>query len=180
MTNFDKVYRLIWQKPVATDPWNEETEGADAANWAQGFINSWKSPLPILVGGSYAVPSVIQPGWPNTDYLIDTAYNETIKAATKAYNSHIYRFFGNETTLPNEMNHASTVKDLVPFANSVAKAKSVGRRHFIGTRTRPLTYCNPCNVIDQVKQTFTQMIQHRIARLGRHLQLLTNLSELYH
>jgi hypothetical protein len=119
---------------VATDPWNEETEGADAANWAQGFVDAWRSPLPILAAGSYAVPSKITPDWPNTDYLISAAYNQTIKDATKSYNSHLYRFFGNETTLSDEMNHVNTVSDIKPFINSVATAKSVGRQHFIGNR----------------------------------------------
>lgn len=125
------VYLLIWNKPVATSPWNQEQEGADAANWAQGFVDVWKSPLPILAAGSYGVPFQPYPGWPNTEYLISTAYNKTIKDATKFYNSHLYRQ-GNGTTLPNEMNHASTVSDVIPFINSVAKAQAVHRPHVIG------------------------------------------------
>ncbi|KAJ5892275.1 uncharacterized protein N7473_008503 [Penicillium subrubescens] len=35
----------LWQnKADAVIPWNASQEGADAANWAQGFIDAWKSP----------------------------------------------------------------------------------------------------------------------------------------
>ncbi|OKO98752.1 hypothetical protein PENSUB_9003 [Penicillium subrubescens] len=68
----------LWQnKADAVIPWNASQEGADAANWAQGFIDAWKSPLPILTAGSYAVSCANYNEWPNTDYLIDTAYNDT-------------------------------------------------------------------------------------------------------
>lgn len=116
---------------MATNPWNQAEEGADAANWAQGFIDVWKSPLPILAAGSYGVPYQYYPGWPNVNYLISTAYNQTIKDATKLYNAHLYRE-GKGTTLPDEMRHNTTVSDIGPLLTAVDAAKSLNRPYILG------------------------------------------------
>ncbi|KAK4861052.1 hypothetical protein LT330_003968 [Penicillium expansum] len=102
-----------WKYPVAVAPWKETQEGANAADWAQDFINHWKTPLPILAGGGYAVPFEVVPPWPNLPYLIETAYNQTIKDATKFYNGHLYSLENATANILNvEMNHQRTVSDL--------------------------------------------------------------------
>lgn len=125
------VYYVIWQKPVAVPPWNESQEGADNADWAQDFINIYKPERPILSGGGYAVPITLQPGWPNTNYLIAEAYNETIKKYTKFYNGHLYAL-SNSTILAEEMAHSKTVADLSHFEDKIALAHSDGRPDILG------------------------------------------------
>ncbi|KAF3402328.1 Beta-glucuronidase [Talaromyces pinophilus] len=123
----------LWQnKSDAVSPWNASQEGADAADWAQGFIDVWQSPLRILTAGSYAVAYDDNPEWPNTDYLINTAYNDTVKAAVRVYVGHLYAAPPGNNTLATEMNHAKTVSDLAVFADRVATAASVNRSFILG------------------------------------------------
>jgi hypothetical protein len=125
------VFYKYWQYPVAQAPWNETQEGSDAADWAQDFTNHWKGPLPILAGGGYAIPFQIEPGWPNLPYLVNEAYNQTVKAATKVYNGHLYAFSNaTEDGLDTEMAHQRTVDDLNLLP--ISTAKSVGRPYIIG------------------------------------------------
>ncbi|KUL86952.1 hypothetical protein ZTR_05294 [Talaromyces verruculosus] len=93
------------------------------------------SPLPILTGGSYAVAYDDNPEWPNTDYLINTAYNDTVKAAVLVYVGHLYAAPPGNNTLATEMNHAKTVSDLAVFADRIATAASVNRSFILGTQS---------------------------------------------
>jgi hypothetical protein len=122
------IVYLMWEQPIATAPWNETQEGQDNANWAQGFIDIWPGNRPILLGGSYAVPIPLQPNWPNTDYLINTAYNETVKSAIKEYSGHLYAL-SNGTELKGEMTHVRTVQDISTFVPKIATASSVGKTY---------------------------------------------------
>ena len=127
------IQSIVWfyltdQRPA---PWTQVEEGAEQADWAQGLIEIWKSPLPILSAGVYGVPYAVSPTWPTTQYLIRTAFNATIKLATTFYCNHLYRQ-GAGTVLPNEMNHASTVSSIAPLKASVDAAASVGKRHILG------------------------------------------------
>lgn len=124
---------LLQNKPDAVSPWNASQEGADAANWAQGFIDIWGSPLPILTAGSYAVTLPQYPIWPNVDYLIDTAYNATVHAAVKVYSGHLYAS-SSATDLATEMNHVQTVTDLAVLTESITTAESVDRSFILGKR----------------------------------------------
>ncbi|KAH7161780.1 hypothetical protein EDB81DRAFT_854074 [Dactylonectria macrodidyma] len=129
--NEPDLYYLYWKYPVAEAPWNETQEGADAADWAQSFINIWKGPLPILAGGGYAIPFEFQPAWPNLPYLINEAYNRTIKHATKVYNGHLYAFSNaTQDDLALEMRHERTVSDLALLP--ISSAKSANRPYVIG------------------------------------------------
>ncbi|RGP75985.1 hypothetical protein FSPOR_432 [Fusarium sporotrichioides] len=129
--NEPDLFYKYWQYPVAQAPWNETQEAFDAADWAQDFANHWKSPLPILAGGGYAIPFQIEPGWPNLPFLINEAYNTTVKAATKVYNGHLYAFSNASSgDLDVEMSHQRTVDDLNLLPISAAKA--VGRPYVIG------------------------------------------------
>ncbi|RBR13263.1 uncharacterized protein FIESC28_08229 [Fusarium coffeatum] len=129
--NEPDLFYKYWQYPVAQAPWNETQEGSDAADWAQDFANHWKSPLPILAGGGYAIPFQIEPGWPNLPYLVNEAYNQTVKAATKVYNGHLYAFSNaTEDGLGTEMAHQRTVEDLKLLP--ISTAKSVGSPYIIG------------------------------------------------
>ncbi|KGO50014.1 Glycoside hydrolase, superfamily [Penicillium expansum] len=120
-----------WKYPVAVAPWKETQEGANAADWAQDFINHWKTPLPILAGGGYAVPFEVVPPWPNLPYLIETAYNQTIKDATKFYNGHLYSLENaTANSLNIEMNHQRTVSDLNMLP--ISSDKSVNRPYVLG------------------------------------------------
>lgn len=135
-------------KPDAVSPWNASQEGADAADWAQGFIDAWQSPLPILTAGSYAVAYTDNPEWPNTDYLIDTAYNDAVKAAVRVYVGHLYAAPPGNNTLATEMNHAKTVSDLSVYADRVATAASVNRSFILGTQ-------HPLHPFTAEKETLT-------------------------
>ncbi|KAL6912444.1 hypothetical protein FSST1_010204 [Fusarium sambucinum] len=129
--NEPDLFYKYWQYPVAQAPWNETQEAFDAADWAQDFINHWKSPLPILAGGGYAIPFQIEPGWPNMPYLINEAYNATVKGATKVYNGHLYAFSNaSADDLDIEMSHQRTVDDLDLLP--ISTAKSAGRPYIIG------------------------------------------------
>ncbi|UPL01576.1 hypothetical protein LCI18_012510 [Fusarium solani-melongenae] len=129
--NEPDLFYKYWQYPVAEAPWNETQEGADAADWAQDFINHWKSPLPILAGGGYAVPFQLEPEGPNLPYLVNSAYNQTVKDATKVYNGHLYAL-SNATgdDLAVEMTHQRTVDDLGLLP--ISTARSVGRPYILG------------------------------------------------
>jgi len=123
---------LLNQQPVAIAPWTEVEEGRNNADWAQAFLNIWRArKTPILLGGSYAIPIEFMPHWPNTDYLIDSAYNKTIKDAIKYYSGHLYAL-SNGTTLEEEMNHVRTVADVSTLVEKVNTAKSVGRDYILG------------------------------------------------
>ncbi|CAF3525455.1 unnamed protein product [Fusarium graminearum] len=129
--NEPDLFYKYWKYPVAQAPWNETQEGANANEWAQDFANHWKSPLPILAGGGYAIPFQIEPGWPNLPYLVNEAYNKTVKAATKVYNGHLYAFSNvSENGLDIEMSHQRTVEDLNLLP--ISTARSVGRPYIIG------------------------------------------------
>ncbi|KAI1859136.1 hypothetical protein JX265_010613 [Neoarthrinium moseri] len=129
--NEPDLYYLYWNKPVATAPWNETQEGANAAQWAQAFIDSWDGEQPILSAGVYGVPLSLQPDGPNMIYLVSEAYNETVKAGTKVYCAHAYAL-STGTDLQTEMNHIRTASDISQFKDDVALVNSIGRDHIIG------------------------------------------------
>ncbi|KAH8656832.1 hypothetical protein BGZ61DRAFT_486482 [Ilyonectria robusta] len=129
--NEPDLYYSIWNKPIAVAPWNNSQEGGSAAEWAQAFINRWKSPLPILSAGAYAVPIPLYEDYPDTNYLINEAYNASVKAGTKSYCTHLYAL-SSGTTLSTEMNHLRTVSDLSHFVDKIATAKSINRPYIIG------------------------------------------------
>lgn len=123
---------------MAEEPWNEVQEGSDAADWAADFAKVWGEPLPILAGGGYAIPYPAEPAWPNLPYLVNEAYNQTVKDATKMYNGHLYTFSNTtEVDLAVEMSHTRTVTDLDFLPIHVAKAE--GRPYVIGEATNFLT-----------------------------------------
>lgn len=116
---------------MAEAPWNETQEGGNAADWAQDFINHWKSPLPMLAGGGYAIPFEIEPDWPNLPYLIENSYNKTVKDATKVYNGHLYAFSNaSADDLGPEMKHQRVVQDLNLLP--ISSAKAAGRPYILG------------------------------------------------
>ncbi|KAG4284567.1 hypothetical protein FPRO06_08946 [Fusarium proliferatum] len=129
--NEPDLYWKYWEYPVAEAPWNETQEGSNAADWAQDFINHWKSPLPILAGGGYAIPFAIEPDWPNLPYLIEHSYNKTVKEATKVYNGHLYAFSNaSADDLGPEMKHQRVVQDLNLLP--ISSAKAAGRPYILG------------------------------------------------
>lgn len=114
----------------------------------------------------------LQPNWPDTDYLINNAYNETIKAATKVYNTHLYAL-SNETSLELEMNHAKTVADLSHFIGKIKTAKSVGRPYIIGMHSIVLIYRKSTNLILILGETgFHGLDEEMDATHGGALQVL--------
>jgi len=125
------VYYLYWRYPVAEAPWNYTQEGANAAEWAQALIDIWEEPLPILAAGGYAIPFELQPDWPNLPYLVDVAYNQSLRDATKVYNGHLYAFSNaSETGLSIEMTHQRTVADLALLP--ISTAKEDGKPYILG------------------------------------------------
>ncbi|KLU85834.1 hypothetical protein MAPG_04854 [Magnaporthiopsis poae ATCC 64411] len=135
--NEPDVYLDLWNQPVATAPWDMEQEGKDAADWAEDFKNRWRSSLPILVAGGYAIPFPLRPGWPNLPYLITEAYNESVKAATKEYSGHMYAISNASANgLAIEMQHTRVVQDLalLPIKNALADGKPyiIGETGFHG------------------------------------------------
>ncbi|KAF4338066.1 glycoside hydrolase superfamily [Fusarium beomiforme] len=125
------LYWKYWHCPVAEAPWNKTQEGENAADWEQDFISHWKSPLPILAGGGYAIPFEIEPDWPNMPYLIEESYNKTVKDATKVYNGHLYAFSNaSANDLGVEVKHQRTVDDLNLLP--ISSAKAVGRPYILG------------------------------------------------
>jgi hypothetical protein len=93
--------------------------------------------LPILAAGGYAIPFPYKPNWPNLPYLIDVAYNESVKAATKEYNGHLYAFSdADQNDLQHEMQHQRVVADLgvLPIASALADGKPyiIGETGFHG------------------------------------------------
>src|SRR5687768_12350514 len=100
------VYLDFWNYPVATPPWDEAQEGADAADWAQDLANRWEGSLPVIAAGGYAIPFPYREGWPNLPYLINESLNASVKAAVKEYNGHLYAFSdGAANDLQHEMQH---------------------------------------------------------------------------
>lgn len=112
-------------------PWNETQEGADAADWAQDFLDVWGEPSPILSAGGYAAPFKVMPNWPNIPYLITEAYNASVKAGTKAYCGHLYAST-NSSAMAAEMRHNGTVFDLAPFEEHVALSAAEERHYILG------------------------------------------------
>ncbi|KAK1148193.1 hypothetical protein N8T08_010838 [Aspergillus melleus] len=84
--NEPDVYNM-WNKSIVIPPWNASQEGTSAADWAQDFLNIWEQPLPILAAGSYAATIPSQPEWPNIPYLIETAFNDSVKAGVRIQGS---------------------------------------------------------------------------------------------
>ncbi|KAL3482979.1 hypothetical protein BJX62DRAFT_245344 [Aspergillus germanicus] len=123
--NEPDVYNM-WNKRIVVPPWNASQEGASAADWAQEFLNVWKQPLPILAAGSYAATIPSLPEWPNVPYLINTAFNDSVKAGVKTYSGHLYAAPPNETDLAGEMSHVKTVADLSVFNESIALSHGEG------------------------------------------------------
>ena len=126
------VYNM-WNKSIVIPPWNASQEGTSAADWAQDFLNTWEQPLPILAAGSYAATIPSQPEWPNIPYLIETAFNDTVKAGVKMYSGHLYASPPEGTDLADEMSHIKTVADLSVFNESIALSHSQGRPFILGT-----------------------------------------------
>ncbi|KAL4767147.1 hypothetical protein BDW60DRAFT_220775 [Aspergillus nidulans var. acristatus] len=129
--NEPDVYNM-WNKTIVVPPWNASQEGASAADWAQGFINIWERPLPILAAGSYAATIPSMPDWPNIPYLIRMAFNDSVKASVKMYSGHLYAAPPNETDLAGEMGHVKTVADLSVFTESIALSHGEGRPFILG------------------------------------------------
>ncbi|KAJ0426845.1 hypothetical protein BJY00DRAFT_306836 [Aspergillus carlsbadensis] len=129
--NEPDVYNM-WNKSIVVPPWNASQEGASAADWAQDFLEVWKQPLPILAAGSYAATIPSRPEWPNIPYLIETAFNDSVKAGVKMYSGHLYAAPPNETDLAGEMNHVKTVADLAVFNESIALSHGEGRPFILG------------------------------------------------
>ncbi|KAJ5374238.1 hypothetical protein N7517_006244 [Penicillium concentricum] len=162
---FDLIIFEYWKLPAAVSPWRETQEGADAADWAQDFVNHWKKPLPILAGGGYAVPFEIVPEWPNLPYLINTAYNQTIKDATKFYNGHLYSLKNvTDNSLNVEMAHQRTVSDLNMLP--ISSAKSVNRPYVLGETgfhsgdyTMDATFGSAIQTVDKTLHGLTLGIQ---------------------
>ncbi|KAJ8122812.1 hypothetical protein ONZ43_g1086 [Nemania bipapillata] len=130
--NEPDIYYSVWGKAVATPPWNMSQEGENQAEWSQVFLDAWGEPSPILSAGNYAVPIELMPAYPNTDYLINTAFNDSIKAGVKVYCTHSYALSGADSQLPDEMKHSKTVADLNNFVEKIATAKSAGRPYILG------------------------------------------------
>ncbi|RWA04355.1 hypothetical protein EKO27_g10750 [Xylaria grammica] len=130
--NEPDIYYSVWGKPVATPPWNKSQEGENQAQWSQAFLDAWGESSSILSAGNYAVPIELMEAYPNTDYLINTAFNDSVKAGVKAYCTHSYALSGEDAELPDEMKHSKTVADLSNFVEKIATAKSVGRPYIIG------------------------------------------------
>jgi hypothetical protein len=122
------VFAATWN--LRPEPWTASEEGSEQADWIQEVITKWKSPLPIISAGVYAASFQVTPTWPTTRYLIDAAFNSTVKAAVKFYCNHLY--VPTTGPLSDEMNHAATVISLAPQIDSVAAAASVGKRHILG------------------------------------------------
>ncbi|TLD10910.1 hypothetical protein PgNI_06550 [Pyricularia grisea] len=138
--NEPDLYLEFWNQTVAVQspPWNDTQEGNDAADWAQDFKSRWGSPLPILAAGGYAIPFPYKPNWPNLPYLISEAYNQSVKAATKEYNGHLYAFSNPDPgDLATEMAHTRVVADLslLPIQAALADGKPyiIGETGFHGT-----------------------------------------------
>ena len=129
------VYEYIWKS--RSPPWTNVEEAAEQADWAQELVNKWRSPLPILSAGVYALSFKLNETWPTTRYLIEAGFNSTIKSAVKFYCNHLYTTTEGRP-LSDEMNHAATVRSLVPQIDSVAAAASVGKRHILGQKNTDL------------------------------------------
>ncbi|KAH9892094.1 hypothetical protein F4778DRAFT_750800 [Xylariomycetidae sp. FL2044] len=130
--NEPDLYYSMWNKSVATPPWNESQEGANQAEWSQALIDLWGEPEPILSGGNYAVPIALAPAYPNTDYLIESAFNASVKAGVKVYCTHSYALSGQDALLPGEMNHVKTVVDLSNYTEKIATSQAAGRPYIFG------------------------------------------------
>jgi hypothetical protein len=93
--------------------------------------------VPVLAAGGYAIPFPYKENWPNLPYLINEAYNESVKAITKEYNGHLYAFSdASVNDLQHEMQHARVVSDLalLPINEALADGKPyiIGETGFHG------------------------------------------------
>ncbi len=85
----------------------------------------------MISAGAYGIPYEYQPGWPNTDYLINEAFNETVKSAVSRYCTHLYALT-NGTSLAADMAHTQTASDVSFLVEKIAAAKSVNRPYILG------------------------------------------------
>jgi hypothetical protein len=85
----------------------------------------------MISAGAYGIPYNYQPDWPDTNYLITDAFNDTVKSAVGRYCSHLYAL-SDGTSLAADMAHTKTVSDVSLFVDKIATAKSVGRPYIIG------------------------------------------------
>ncbi|KAH8694363.1 hypothetical protein BGZ61DRAFT_352180 [Ilyonectria robusta] len=164
--NEPDLYYSVWNKSVATAPWNETQEGDNQAEWFQALLDMWDGPVPILSGGNYAVPIELAPAYPNTNYLINTAFNSSVQAGVKMYCTHLYALSAQDALLSSEMNHAKTVADLSNFVDKIAKAKTVGRPYIIGETgfhgletTQDATFGGALQIIDKTLHALTLGIE---------------------
>ncbi|KAM0269440.1 hypothetical protein ACHAQH_009729 [Verticillium albo-atrum] len=129
--NEPDMYLEFWKYPIASAPWDEKQEGADAADWAQDFINRRNSSQPILAGGGYAIPIEYKAGWPNLPYLVDEAYNQTVHDGNRVYQSHLYALADAAANgLVVEMQHMRTSDDLNTLP--ISSARSHGKPYILG------------------------------------------------
>lgn len=132
-TYISTVYYFVWNKTIAVAPWNNSQEGNNQAEWSQTFIDVWGDDEdPILSAGTYAVPTPLYDNYPSTDYLIDEAFNSSVKTGVKMYCTHSYALSAESAQLPEEMNHAKTVADISTYVPKIAKAAADGRPYIIG------------------------------------------------
>ncbi|KAH8894279.1 hypothetical protein GQ53DRAFT_780328 [Thozetella sp. PMI_491] len=164
--NEPDLYYSVWNKKVAIPPWNETQEGDNQAEWFQAFLDIWGDPAPILSGGNYAVPIELAPAYPNTNYLIDTAFNSSVRAGVKMYCTHLYALSAQDALLSEEMNHVKTVADLSNFVDKIGKAKAVGRPYIIGETgfhgletTQDATFGGALQIIDKTLHALTLGIE---------------------
>ncbi|KAI1306675.1 hypothetical protein F5Y03DRAFT_354160 [Xylaria venustula] len=141
-------------------------EGENQAEWSQAFLDAWGGYEPILSAGNYAVPIELVEAHPNTDYLINTAFNSIVKAGVKAYCTHSYALSGEDAILPNEMKHSKTVADLGHYADKIATAKSAGRPYIIGEAgfhgletTQDANFGGAIQIVDKTLQAVSMGIQ---------------------
>lgn len=119
---------LAQGKADAVPPWDASQEGSNQAKWHHGAIDRWDTSGQFIAAGSYAYTRDTPA--PNTDYLINYAFDQRIEDAVKVYSGHLYSLTGGQ--LDTEMNHALTVADLGNFTEKIATASSVGRPYILG------------------------------------------------
>lgn len=160
---------LDQNKPVSVSPWDASQEGTNQAEWDNGAINIWGTGSQFLAAGSYAYTRYTP--WPNTDYLIETAFDETIQNSIKVYSGHLYSLTGGD--LDTEMAHAKTVSDLSEFVEKIANASEVGRPFILGKlflrinrTTRTIGFPNE-EINTQEKPISMPTILSWMPRLGR-------------
>lgn len=78
------------------------------------------------------MPLPISENYPSTDYLIDAAFNASVKNGVKMYCTHSYALSAESAGLPEEMDHARTVADISNYPPKIIKATAYGRPYIIG------------------------------------------------